>query len=70
MNNKRFTLRVLLAASFAFPLLLNVQNDAASRSKVAVLNIDAKGFTLDPVQMGDLTRIELDKLGLYEVLDR
>lgn len=40
------------------------------KEKVAVLHIDSKGFTLDPVQMGNITRIELDKTGLYEVLDK
>lgn len=43
---------------------------AAPKEKIAVLHIDAKGFTLDPVQMGNLTRLELDKLGRYEVLDK
>lgn len=40
------------------------------REKVGVLHIDTKGFTLDNVQMGQLTRVELDKLGIYEVLDK
>jgi hypothetical protein len=35
-----------------------------------VLHIDSKGFVLDPIQMGNLARLELDKLSLYEVLDR
>ncbi len=40
------------------------------KSKVAVLHVDTKGLTLDPVQAGDLMRLELDKLGLFEVMDR
>jgi hypothetical protein len=40
------------------------------KPKVAVLQIDSKGFVLDPVQMGDLVRLELDKLGQFEVLDK
>lgn len=42
----------------------------AQRSKVTVLNIDAKGVVLDPVQMGNLVRTELDKLDSFEVMDR
>jgi hypothetical protein len=45
-------------------------NAAALKPKVAVLQIDSKGFVLDPVQMGNLVRLELDKLGQFEVLDK
>jgi hypothetical protein len=37
---------------------------------LTVLNIDAKGVNLDPVQMGNLVRIELEKLDTFEVMDR
>jgi hypothetical protein len=40
------------------------------RSKVAVLNIDTKSFAFDPVQSGNITRLELDKLDLFDVMDR
>jgi hypothetical protein len=49
---------------------VSAQEGAVTREKIAVLYIDTKGFTLDPVQMGNLSRIELDKLGLFEVMDR
>jgi hypothetical protein len=62
---------------FIFPALVFVysticfgQGNANPKEKVAVLHIDSKGFTLDPVQMGNLTRLEFDKLGIYEVIDR
>jgi len=42
----------------------------AQRSKVTVLNIDAKGVVLDPIQMGNLARTELDKIDSFEVMDR
>jgi hypothetical protein len=45
-------------------------NDSAPRFKVAILHIDAKGFILDPVQMGNLVRLEMDKIGQFEVLDK
>ncbi len=43
---------------------------AGFKPRIAVLNIDTKGFELDPVQMGSLVRLELDKLGLFEVFDK
>lgn len=45
-------------------------NLLAQRSKVTVLNIDSKGVVLDPIQMGNLARTELDKLDTFEVMDR
>ncbi len=64
-NCIRTLLFLCFSATWAFS-----QSDAAPREKVGVLHIDSKGFTLDPAQMGNLTRLELDKLGRYEVLDR
>lgn len=37
---------------------------------LAIIQIDAKGFTIDPAQMGDIARVEADKLGLYRVFDK
>lgn len=44
--------------------------EASVRPTITVLNIDTKGISLDPVQMGNLTRIELEKLDMYDVTDR
>jgi hypothetical protein len=41
-----------------------------SKSKLAVAYLDAKGITLDPMQLSNLARMEIEKTGLYEVLDR
>jgi len=73
MNTRYFsptrqTLTLLLFLLCGLPAYS--QNPPVVKDKMAVLHIDSKGFTLDPVQMGNLTRIELDKLGLYEVLDK
>lgn len=46
---------------------LKAQNRKPS---IAVLNIDARGIPLDPNQMGNLTRVALEKLDRYEVMDR
>ncbi len=37
---------------------------------VAVLNIDSKGFIMDPIQMGDITRVELSKLNKFQFMDK
>ena len=42
----------------------------SNKKSVSVLNIDSKGVTLDPIQMGNLVRIELEKLDTFEVMDR
>ena len=41
-----------------------------SKESVAIIQIDSKGFILDPTQMGDITRLELDKLNLFQVIDK
>jgi hypothetical protein len=37
---------------------------------IAVLNIDTENLELTPEQMGNLTRLELSKLNLFEVMDK
>jgi hypothetical protein len=55
----------LLYAPFAI-----AQTPDGPKDKIAVLQIDTKGLALDPVQTANLARIELDKLGMFEVADR
>lgn len=52
-----------------FSSLCNAQ-DFSQKSTIAVLDIDSKGFTLDPAQMGNITRVELDKTGSFQVMDK
>jgi hypothetical protein len=40
------------------------------KQKVVVLNIDAKGIATEPAQMGNLVRIELEKLDSFDVMDK
>lgn len=40
------------------------------RATLTVLNIDTKGIALDAQQMGNLVRIELEKLDTFDVTDR
>ncbi len=58
---------------FAFALLFFVQANAQNKMEktiIGVLNIDTKGLSYDAEQMGNITRIELEKLSLYQVLDK
>ncbi|NOZ45429.1 MAG: hypothetical protein GXO79_01455 [Chlorobi bacterium] len=46
------------------------QSNETKKETLTVLNIDAQGLTLNAQQLGNLVRIEIDKLGLFEVMDR
>jgi len=59
---------VIISLLFSITLLFGQQN--AIRQKVAVLNIDTKGFAYDPIQAGNITRLELTKLNLFDVMDK
>jgi hypothetical protein len=65
---KKYTLLMLTMVWLC--IAANAQENPAKLEKIAVLHVDSKGFTLDPVQMGNLVRLELDKLGRFEVMDR
>lgn len=41
----------------------------AKKETLAVFNIDSKGVMLDPVQLGNLVRIEIGKLDKFQVMD-
>lgn len=43
---------------------------ATTRPTIAVLNIDTENLNMTPEQMGNLTRLELDKLDMFDVMDR
>jgi hypothetical protein len=48
----------------------NTLKKNTNRTSVTVLNIDTKGLGMDPSQMGNMVRIELEKLDTFEVMDR
>ncbi len=54
---------------FLFHSTANAQN-LSNQPVIAVLNIDSKGLTLEPSQLGDIARTELSKLDRYQVMDR
>lgn len=44
--------------------------DDQPKASIAIVSIDTKGLTLDNLSMGNLVRIELEKLRMHEVLDK
>ena len=67
---KQQLIPIVLLICLLSPFWAATQNTPVIKEKVGVLYIDSKGFALDPVQMGNMTRLELDKTGIYEVLDK
>lgn len=62
----------IFAISFTFFLFFSTTNaqNLSNQPVIAVLNIDSKGLTLEPSQLGDIARTELSKLDRYQVMDR
>ncbi|MCB0644085.1 MAG: hypothetical protein KDC44_20710 [Phaeodactylibacter sp.] len=70
MKRKLFlTLTLVCTGLFAMQLYAQVES-TGPRNTIAVLNIDTENLDMTPEQMGNLTRLELDKLGIFDVLDR
>jgi hypothetical protein len=44
--------------------------DSLKKETISILSIDAKGINLDPAQAGNLVRLEMERLNIYEVMDR
>lgn len=63
-------LMLIIGTITALNTMTTAQTTKPARTKVTVLNIDSKGIGIDPSQMGNLVRIELDKLDTFEVMDR
>ncbi|MBA3900282.1 MAG: hypothetical protein H0X62_08760 [Bacteroidetes bacterium] len=55
---------------FLFFLLTFIGGYTLKAQVVTVLNIDTKGLMQEPVSMGNIVRIELDRLHLFEVTDK
>jgi hypothetical protein len=52
-------------------LWTHAQTDSASKTVSAgVLNIDTRGLEMDATSAGNLVRLELEKLNVYDVIDR
>jgi len=51
-------------------LMWGINTNAQERPITAVLNFDVQGLDIKPEQLGNLVRIELEKLNKHEVIDR
>lgn len=70
-NLKSSLVKVLVVlCSLTLVFNVNAQNNMSKKTKVTVLNIDTKGLTSDPEQMGNLVRLEVAKLDTFEVMDK
>ncbi len=64
-------MKIKITTLILFLCYLTLQaQDFSTKSTIAVLDIDTKGFTLDPIQMGNITRIELNKVEKFQVMDK
>jgi hypothetical protein len=66
-----------ITVAFLFGWFLNLSPIEAQAPKVksnkptlTVLNVDAQGLSVTPVQLGNMVRMEVDKLDTFEVTDR
>ncbi len=64
------SLRLLIIATLVIVSVQICSAQGNNKASIAVLDIDVKGFTIDPVQMGDITRLELSKIGKFELMDK
>lgn len=57
---------------FIFLFLSSYWNSGYAQSKksIAVSNIDTRGVDIDPIAMGNLVRIEIEKKKLFDVIDK
>lgn len=61
---------LLLFAGIVLALTTKQLAAQVQKSSVAVLYIDTRGLGYEPIAMGHLVRLELEKLNSYEVVDR
>ncbi len=70
MKNKAMKfLAAAVALNLTGTLFAQKVNDK-TRTSVTVMNIDTQGVAWDPKQMGNLVRMELEKLDTFDVMDR
>ncbi len=63
---QQITLTLLITTFFLLGTTINAQD----RESLSVLNFDAQGVDYTSVQLGNLARLEMDKLAMFEVMDR
>lgn len=68
-NMKTITSAALLTIS-SIAFAQRAPEVKAVKKTMTVLNIDSRSITMEPVQMGNLVRLELEKLDTFDVMDR
>jgi hypothetical protein len=63
-------LRMLLGTILALTFTMAGASNGQIPKTIAVLNIDTKNMDLDPISMGNLVRLELEKTKVYSVMDK
>lgn len=59
-----------LAFGLLITSLLNVNGQTTKKQSLAVVSIDSKNINVDPITMGNMVRIELEKLDSFNVVDK
>ncbi|MEI6487611.1 MAG: hypothetical protein WCP52_01545 [Bacteroidota bacterium] len=67
---KNITLMLLMFLVSVAHAQTSTLKKITNKPSVTVLNIDTKGMNIEPVQMGNMVRLELEKLDSFEVMDR
>ncbi len=57
---------IVIVLLFSMGIVVRAQD----KPSIAILGIDTKGLTYDATSMGSMVRLELEKTGVYEVLDK
>ena len=70
MKNTNILNSIILGLVILFASVLTNAQTQLKKPTLTVLNIETKGFALDAQQMGNLVRLEVEKLDLYDVTDR
>lgn len=68
-TQKLVCILIIIAISLNLNLTSYAQ-DSFKKTSLAILNIDTQGLKFTPQQMGNLVRIEMQKLDSFEVIDR
>jgi hypothetical protein len=70
MRIKKWTLLLLILITGVSASAQEAIKKSSAKPSVTVLNIDTKDLSMDPAVMGNMVRIELEKLDVFEVMDR
>ena len=62
-NTAKFLLSIILFMIFTI-------NTKAQKQSLAVFNMDSQGLVMTSVQLGNLARMEMEKIDIYEVMDK